>query len=535
MLNHRKNNLHPIPQSSILSPPHRKKDRRADSTRFPIPLYLRCVSVLLLGGLFLEATVFLPPVQVHEEHPLSLLVQQQKQLSSNLTLHHEHESPSRASNHNVTTTQTSDNDQFSMQLGNSNNVIRTQYHVVFSTSCTDQQHWESYVLFYHAYKVGQHGNVTRLLSGCNKKEEEEQRLFHQTHIETLSPNFHVHFTPDFGMVQHHVHANKREPYKYMNKPFAMKHWYEHVLRYNQSKPSNTQYDNDIVFLIDPDMILMKPLTHDFRQDPTVELIGNPDAEHQYVHRGHPMAQQDGYLGGEWMTLNMQKITLVNRTPALHYKRGDGPTHWNSGPPYIFTVVDGYQLVSRWVDFAPRVHHQLPKLFAEMYGYIIASVHLGLPHTLIKSLVVSTTTTSDREGWSFVDRIQNRVCPYENGPTVEGIFALHYCKRYMVGKRWFWSKYRLRKDFMDCHAPLLQVPSPDAQDEREAFSPRPVHNYKGNWTQEHQILSEKQAKREAFMVCALIAKVNEAVEHLKRTSCGDTGNYSKIYNVHDDPG
>ena len=38
-----------------------------------------------------------------------------------------------------------------------------------------------------------------------------------------------------------------------------------------------------------------------------------------------------------------------------------------------------------------------------------------------------------------------------------------------------------------------------------------------------------------MVCALIAKVNEAVEHLKRTSCGDAGNYSKIYNVHDDPG
>lgn len=33
------------------------------------------------------------------------------------------------------------------------------YHVVFSTSCVPLQHWQSYLFFYSAMKVGQPGNV----------------------------------------------------------------------------------------------------------------------------------------------------------------------------------------------------------------------------------------------------------------------------------------------------------------------------------------------------------------------------------------
>lgn len=38
------------------------------------------------------------------------------------------------------------------------------YYMVFSTSCSDLQHWQSMVFFYHAYKVGQPGNVVRFRS-----------------------------------------------------------------------------------------------------------------------------------------------------------------------------------------------------------------------------------------------------------------------------------------------------------------------------------------------------------------------------------
>jgi hypothetical protein len=39
---------------------------------------------------------------------------------------------------------------------------RPKYHLVFSTSCGPQQDWESFVFFYHAFKVGQPGNVVRM-------------------------------------------------------------------------------------------------------------------------------------------------------------------------------------------------------------------------------------------------------------------------------------------------------------------------------------------------------------------------------------
>jgi hypothetical protein len=42
------------------------------------------------------------------------------------------------------------------------NAHRPAYHLVFSTSCGPQQDWESFVFFYHAFKVRQPGNVVRV-------------------------------------------------------------------------------------------------------------------------------------------------------------------------------------------------------------------------------------------------------------------------------------------------------------------------------------------------------------------------------------
>jgi hypothetical protein len=49
-----------------------------------------------------------------------------------------------------------------------------------------------------------------------------------------------------------------------------------------------------------------------------------------------------------------------------------------------------------------------------------------------------------------------------------------------------------------------------------------------------IQSLRQTKREAFMLCALTRTVNEALQYHKRMACGDDGNYSANYTVHDDP-
>jgi hypothetical protein len=108
----------------------------------------------------------------------------------------------------------------------------------------------------------------------------------------------------------------------------------------------------------------------------------------------------------------------------------------------------------------------PKLFEEMYGYILSTVALNLPHIFIKSFVVSTTITTDREDWDYIDQLPdaieaegggaNQMCHIANAattritamasyatiPTPPLPVALRYCSRYVLGLNFF-SKYRLK--------------------------------------------------------------------------------------------
>jgi hypothetical protein len=73
----------------------------------------------------------------------------------------------------------------------------------------------------------------------------------------------------------------------------------------------------------------------------------------------------------------------------------------------------------------------------MFGYIIAAVQLKLPHTFVRSIVVSVTDAERREGWKYVDEIPNdRVCEVNDvpmPPSARMPIALHYCQRYFLGE------------------------------------------------------------------------------------------------------
>lgn len=138
-----------------------------------------------------------------------------------------------------------------------------RYHVIFSTGCSAQQHWESYVFFYHAFKVQQPGNVTRLVSGCTPQDEKNLRQFHEEKIITMSDRFHVFFTPDFGK-----EGGIDKHYKYNNKPNSVHMWMKDILGMSKNNQSN-EFLDDIVILMDPDMILLRPLLHDFSNQPVL--------------------------------------------------------------------------------------------------------------------------------------------------------------------------------------------------------------------------------------------------------------------------
>jgi len=346
------------------------------------------------------------------------------------------------------------------------------YHVVFSTSCSDQQNWESYVFFYHARRVRQRGSVTRIASGCSAKEAEQLQAFHDQYIapmalpdsdddknnsqqqQKLHQSFHLHLTPDFSRVRL---AHGKDPYKYMNKPYGMRHWMQHGLGLGWSADNSTittstssaehQHLLDgVVILMDPDMILLRPIGHDYSDDFELWVDGERPEITKVTH-GHPIAQQDGYLSSEWMKLDYAYITQDDSVQQPDWN--SGPKHWNTGPPYLATVSDMFRIVSLWTETAPRTLDVYPKLFAEMYGFIWATVMLKLPFALTQSIVVSTTETSNREGWPMIDALDDRdICrvpvtatsyvaqvgdpaSVPHLPTLP--VGLHYCKRYTLGK------------------------------------------------------------------------------------------------------
>ena len=324
------------------------------------------------------------------------------------------------------------------------------YHMVFSTSCTPQQDWESMVFFYHAYKVRQVGTVTRIVSGCSPSDQRRQQEFFTSYIQPMNPSFAIHFTPDFANLK----KASGHSYKYMNKPYGLQHWMAEVLHMHNT----TKHDHDIIFLLDPDMILLRPLTHNFSDVDQHLWASNLT---RMVKPGFPMCQQDGYLTSSWNRLNATHI-MGEGHPPLPSNR-DGPRFWNSGPPYLATARtfffwqlkqsrqrddrtgmilsiiihlqplfmrtgDMFRIVEKWTVFTPRVLDEYPELFAEMYGLIFATVYLQLPFTMVRSIVVSTTTTRDREGWEFVDNLTDEQICQPTSLGVKAPIALHYCKR-----------------------------------------------------------------------------------------------------------
>jgi len=404
---------------------------------------------------------------------------------------------------------------------------KEKYHIVFSTDCSPYQHWQSYVLFYSALKVGQEGYVTRIASGCEDDEAEAEREWHNKHIkQAMSEKFNIHLTPHFSSVKKdgQVVGN----YEFFNKPFGLRHWMENGEGMGVDPKTGAMKDEDtIVILLDPDHVILQPFSDDFSDENRTVITGNHlENKKTRVKHGSPFGQLYG-LGGGWLKFDLDKILGEADSPAKHVPMRDAQRDYPAGPPYLATARDMHQIAIKWTDFVPKVHDQYPHLLAEMYAYCVAAAHLKLPHQIVNSMMVSNTGMSSGEGWRFIDKIPaEEVCEYASAldykkhalPNV-----LHHCQRYMLGKHFF-GKRRLPKDFFTCESPMLvQVPG-DIALKYDYRIPPPPHKPPG----EKKPVSKYVAKREAFMLCALTAALNEASEHFKRHACeGVKGtNYNK---------
>ena len=411
-------------------------------------------------------------------------------------------------------------------------------HVIFSTDCTDYQNWQSITLFYSTLLVGQQGRVTRIASGCSDTEQTDltstySKLFVE-HFRTPHSSqpghggltFRVHFTPDF---KHDAKSGKK--YAFYNKPRGLQHWLANAV------PAGPQ--DEVVALLDPDMIFLRPLTAEVASatnklynkklyvDKKTGAVLKPMQD--YVKTGYPVAQRYG-LGAPWTDDHHKKFNRLDvcgeGSPCMDVKEQEGEEYYSVGPPYIATRADFDRISTSWVEFVPRVHSQYPFLLAEMYAYSMAAAHERLPHAIMYHYMVSNADGGG-EGWDFVDDLSD-VCEAPSAPAtavgaadkdipVERFYAdapmpvlFHYCQHFKITEQLSFYKGAHRSTIMTCK----REPFPLCLPGTEGLG----IDYKQHKRGTDAYRAERKKKRGGFAVNVIHRVLNGALAHFQKRMC-----------------
>lgn len=411
-----------------------------------------------------------------------------------------------------------------------------EVHVIFSTDCSGYQHWQSIALWYSSRQAGQRGAVTRIASGCD--DDAKQRIAVEWREIDETGLFRCHHAPK---------GELKGNYKYSNKPSGLYHWLTNA----DPKPFVDE-TRGIVALLDPDMLLLRPLTaavgvglvkrpgvvkarFDASGQPRVLAGGDKelDALPPLVAEGRPVAQEYG-IGGAWGNAgkpnarpswkDFDRNRVCGTGPCTRTDAREADAHYSVGPPYLVHAADALKIAKSWTDAVPHVHDQYPHLLAEMYAYSMAAANLSLPHTQIHNLMVSNVGAGG-EGWDWVDGTASSVCQgaglstpptdtvrwdarftnrdHAPGPAAPSV--LHFCQSYKAADHKF-GKHSVRHDLFSCDAPLF------------AFDPAKLARYAADAAD----TSDRKPLRSVYFLCNILPRLNAALLEYKRTVCPKRG-------------
>lgn len=137
----------------------------------------------------------------------------------------------------------------------------------------------------------------------------------------LFPQYHVHFTPDFKK-----DSKTGKSYDFYNKPYGLKHWLNHTQSLSDQE--------EIVVLIDPDMILLRPISLRVKGNPANLYMPGTDANSEdipeFIGKGHPVAQLYG-LNAPWAndySRNFNRTRICGEgSPCLKVTEAYGSLHY----------------------------------------------------------------------------------------------------------------------------------------------------------------------------------------------------------------
>lgn len=319
------------------------------------------------------------------------------------------------------------------------------------------------------------------------------------------------------------------------------HWMEEVLGYSETN-RRTAHDDTIIILLDPDMIILRPIVNDFSRYEVWRKRTSYPLVHKITH-GFPMAAEYGF--GNWWyrkITNFSTVLPANElpSPAQSMTNEQVNQNYSSGPPYMVTARDFFKIASKWRQIAWRVQKQFPdSILSEMFAYSWAAVHLNMPHQQGHSFMVSDHW---EEGFKLF--LRNHTITSEKmclGPINHYYkpHILHYCQRYGIGK-YMISKYELPHTFVGnadvsktCKSPLLAVPPTNVSQMFDYYiDPNDHKRYPMEADKWNRFTQQEHLDRMTFMACELIGALNRAATYFKKQHCNEDANYDEVLIFHD---
>jgi hypothetical protein len=291
-----------------------------------------------------------------------------------------------------------------------------RFHFIISSDCRypPKNHWQSVVLLYSFFATQVHTSVFTEVLSC--------------HSATWTPPWHEYFTPaEQARVRFHVapahnpHPVTGDEYAPYNKPNGLLHWVAQT---------GGPYEYDIVILTDWDNIMLRPFPP--------ELLTE-------ISDGHAQSALYG-IGTSWATNAIAKSVCPDWCPKK--STADIDAVGGAGAPLAWSARDFRNLLPLWLNYTEVIRSSPPARevagwMAEMYGYCLGALKLGIRHQLHGHWMLSSSH------------------PFEWNENLEPPVVLHYCQTYHIGEDWHFYKYDISAhDALSCDFPLLEEPPRD---------------------------------------------------------------------------
>jgi hypothetical protein len=428
-----------------------------------------------------------------------------------------------------------------------------RYHIIFTTDCKDpNQDWQAYTFFYHVMKSGQHGDVTRIATGCSKPRSDDLLAVHKEQIEPMGrltdgggeSRFHFYVAP--AHPEQTKVGDLRKFFKYFNRPRGILEWMEKVMGYSPSMIDNNapnqnmvpQNDNVIILLMEVDMVILRPFEDDLKnkQELYKKAVAGPNVDPQTkVTHGHPIAQYNVFPSFWWEGL---VLTTVPNVPAMAEKglhnlqsmpRTDVDNYFLAGSPIFITARDLYPIAHYWNEFTYPLYKALDeKIIREPYGpYALAAASLQRRHQLALSFRVQQFKES---AFALFDQLFTKGNQAADNNAGEGGLAeaschqvpdafkphvLQYSKRYALGN-FIIGKHYVPDNYIGnrkaCKQALMAEPPDNVAELYNYYmDPEVGDNH-------IEISNPAHLRQMTFMLCETLQAINQAAIHYKRKHC-----------------